>query len=119
MSVYQNLKDNKYSIPPQPHYIKCTNCGSQINTVTQSSCRCGRPIPGQDKFTLKQRVDRECQRAVLINEFKNDVLEECGLSNHPNKNKIFDYVYYDRCNQKMEDTYYFLAELCPLFLIKD
>ncbi len=50
----------------------------------------------------------------LFQEFTSDVLDYVGLSNHPKKKEIFDYVYSNHKGESKEVIHSVLSELCEL-----
>ena len=51
----------------------------------------------------------------LEKQFKKDALEECGLSKHSNKDKIFNYAWEQGHSNGYEEVFNVLSEIAELF----
>lgn len=114
---FEKYKNNH--IHPKRPSRSCNNCNSifSLNDIFCSSC--GFNVKDFYKKELakynelKKSYDGENRRVLEM--FKNDALEEVGLWNHKNKDKIYDFAWEHGHSSGLYDVYYWLQEISILF----
>lgn len=123
MNVDQKIKDGAYKTKlewPKPPDKKC-ECGKSFVGEAPNFCSgCGNPIKEEyDKkyydFLLKLNEYRDNEER-LIDLFKIDALEECGLTNHPKAEKAFSMACKRHYSNDLQYIFYDLKELAELIL---
>lgn len=69
-----------------------------------------------DMIEYQKKQDEYREESFRIKElFKKDALEDSGLSEHPNRNKIFNYAWEKGHSSGYSEVYYELMNLAELF----
>ena len=71
------------STPLTREYKYCTNCGKYVEKDIKNE---------YDEYTRKRDIYRKVENQ-LYSDFKNDLLKEFDLTDHPKSNEIFEYVW--------------------------
>ena len=67
---------------------------------------------------VKYNIEREiwCKKeSELMEKFRHDALNDVGLLNHPNVDKIYNYAWQEGHSGGLSDVYYTLVDLADLF----
>jgi uncharacterized C2H2 Zn-finger protein len=115
-----NFDKYKNNLPyPERVFLKCPGCGISFRENDKFCSQCGEDIlsyyTGAKNAYNKLRDEYNVKNKELYEEFKKDALDEVGLSNHKNRDKIFDFAWKHGHSAGFYDVYFWLEELSELF----
>ena len=135
MKIEEKIQDGYYETRIQhPEYPKkvCKQCNTPFISVKKSPgpkreipnfcSNCGHPIKDEYENDLKvynvimQNMHQESKR--LLNLFKTDALEYCGLSNYPKAQQVWNYAWEESHSSGLINVLATLEELSELVILR-